>query len=102
VIFSAKGPISPGSALGRSGLICACGRRFFFAEQIKCVELKKLVQERGNRRMSPPNGQTPNKPNPNILSEEMRKPKPSEREDHWLEGFIERLSEIVQHVTGKK
>jgi hypothetical protein len=52
--------------------------------------------------MSPPNGETPNKPNPNILSEEMRKPNPSGREDHWLEGFIERLSEIIQDVTGKK
>jgi hypothetical protein len=63
---------------------------------------KKLAQERGNRRMSPPNDETPNKPNPNILSGEMRKPKPSGRQDHWLEGFIERLSEIVQDVTGKK
>jgi hypothetical protein len=52
--------------------------------------------------MSPPNGETSNKPNPNILSEEMRKPNPSGREDRCLEGFIERLSEIIQHVTGKK
>jgi hypothetical protein len=52
--------------------------------------------------MSPPNGETSNKPNPNILSEEMRKPNLSGREDHWLEGFIESLSEIIQHVTGKK
>jgi hypothetical protein len=52
--------------------------------------------------MSPPHGETSNKPNPNILSEEMRKPKPSWREDQWLEGFIERLSEIVQDVAGKK
>jgi hypothetical protein len=51
--------------------------------------------------MSPPNGETPNKPNPNILSEEMRKPNPSGR-DHWLEGFIERLSKIIQDVTGKQ
>jgi hypothetical protein len=52
--------------------------------------------------MSPPNGEPPNKPNPNILSEEMRKPNPSKREDHGLEVITERLSGIAEDVANKK
>src|SRR5258706_6499502 len=41
------------------------------------------------------------KPRPLQERSDMRA-RASGREDHWLEGFIERLSEIIQDVTGKK
>jgi hypothetical protein len=53
--------------------------------------------------MSSENASTPRKPNPNILSEEMRKAKiVSLDRDAWLDGFVARFSAFVQSVTDKK